>query len=195
MNIQFFVTDFFDSNVYLFENNGKKIMVDCGGTEEGIANLLKVIDFWPDYLLLTHGHIDHILSLPIFFKTGTKVFVHNSDAPYLRNPLYNLSSRLIGRTFKLEESVYDYDNLPKDLGIKVIHTPGHTPGSVCLLVDQHLFSGDTLFCGGIGNTSFPGGNYATEVHSIRKLLTLSHDVKVYPGHGSSTTIGQEQNTI
>jgi len=195
MDIRFIVTDFFDSNVYLFERNGKKIMVDCGGTEDGMANILKSIDFWPDYLLLSHGHIDHILALPIFLNTRTKIFVHTSDAHYLRNPNYNLSPKLIGRDFKWFESVYDYGDLPKELGVEVIHTPGHTPGSVCFLIDKHLFSGDTLFCGGIGNTSFPGSNYAAEILSVQKLLTLSPDITVYPGHGSSTTIGQEQNTI
>ena len=170
-------------------------MVDCGGTVEGIRAMLKNFDFWPDHLLLTHGHIDHILALPLFSKTDTKVYIHKNDAHFLSDPNFNLSTRLIGTRFVWDHVFFDYDELPKDLGIDVIHTPGHTPGSVCLAVGEHLFSGDTLFCDGIGNTIFPGGDYDMEIQSIQDLFELPLKTAVYPGHGPSTTIEAEKNTI
>ena len=110
-------------------------------------------------------------------------------------PRYNLSTRLLGTAFIWDHNFYDYSDLPDELGIKVISTPGHTPGSISLQIDGHLLTGDTLFCGGIGNTAFPGGDYITEVQSIKKLLELSPHLSVHPGHGGSTTIGDEKNTI
>ncbi len=195
MKIEAITTDFFDSNIYLFESNGQKIMIDCGGTATNISALLSSLDFCPDYVLLTHGHIDHILALSVFAGTDTKIFIHRDDAHFLRDPAYNLSSQLIGRQFVFEDNVFDYESLPKELEIQVLHTPGHTPGSVCLMIGEYLFSGDTLFCGGIGNTAFPGGDYPTEIASIKKLLMLPADTCVYPGHGCATTVANEQNTI
>lgn len=191
MNIQSFVTDFFASNVYLFERGGKKVMIDCGGTQQGTLQKLSQLAFAPDYILLTHGHIDHILSLPAFVDKA-KIFISQTDSHYLTIPAFNLSEQLIGRKFEFSENVYDYAKLPDELKIEVINTPGHTPGSVCLLADKHLFTGDTLFNGSIGNTGFPGGNYDTEISSVKKLLALPEDIIVYPGHGPTTTIKNEK---
>ena len=170
-------------------------MIDSGGSCESMKKLLSDINFEPDYILLTHGHIDHILSLPVFTTTNSKIFIHQADAHFLKDPSYNLSVSLTGQQFIFKSQVFDYKELPKELGIRVIHTPGHTPGSVCFMVQGHLFSGDTLFCGSIGNTIFPGGDYQTEITSVRNLLTLPLDTVVHPGHGCSTTIENEQNTI
>ena len=170
-------------------------MVDCGGSPEWISNLLQEADFEPDFLLLTHGHIDHILGLPHFAEAKTKVFIHPDDAHFLSEPDFNLSTYLLGTPFVWKQPVNYYCDLPKELGINVISTAGHTAGSVCLEVKDHLFSGDTLFCGGIGNTAFPGGDYATEVRSIQRLLQLFPQMRVHPGHGCSTTIEDEKNTI
>ncbi len=195
MKVRSFITDFFDSNIYLLDINEYKIMIDCGGTPIYIKTLLADNLFEPDYVLLTHGHIDHILSLSALNEAKTKVFIHKEDKKYLIDPDYNLSSRLIGSDFVWDASVYDYDSLPDVLGIEVIHTPGHSPGSVALKIDNCLFTGDTLFCNGIGNTAFPGGSLETELNSVKKLLTLSGNTIVYPGHGPATTIAKEQNLI
>lgn len=193
MKMQGFTTDFFDSNIYLLETNGHKIMIDAGGTPEFIKSLLQKQTFVPDYVLLTHGHIDHILALEML--ENAKIFIHKDDAHYLVDPNFNLSPRLIGHHFIFNDHVYDYEQLPNELGIDVIHVPGHSPGSVALLINNKLFTGDTLFCNGIGNTSFPGGDLNAELNSVKKLLSLPGDMLVYPGHGPSTTIASEQNSL
>lgn len=195
MKVQSFITDFFDSNIYLFDINKHKIMIDCGGTPSYIKRLLSANSFTPEYVLLTHGHFDHISSLVAVNETGAKVFIHKDDAKYLVDPEYNLSTKLTGDSFIWSNSVYDYDSLPMELGIEVIHVPGHSPGSVALKINNSLFTGDTLFCDGIGNTMFPGGNFETELDSVKKLLALPEDTIVYPGHGPTTTIAKEQNLI
>lgn len=194
MNVIQFTTDFFDSNNYLFEKNGVKFMVDCGGTTQYTANVLKQYNFIPDIVLLTHGHIDHILALSALKELGAKVFIHSNDACYLTDSSYNLSSYLIGQNFVCDCNTID-EQVLKEYGIDVLHTPGHSPGSVCYLIDDILFSGDTLFCGGIGNTSFPGGDHKTEITSVKRLLLLDKAITVYPGHGPKTTIAAEQNIL
>ncbi len=195
MKVCSFLTDFFDSNIYFFEINHKKIMIDAGGTPALIKELFSKHSFYPDYVLLTHGHIDHILSISELRDTSTKVFIHKADAHYLTDPAYNLSPKLIGYDFITDQHIYHYDDLPKNLGIDVIHVPGHSPGSVALKIHNCLFTGDTLFCNGIGNTMFPGGNLETELNSVKKLFSLPADTVVYPGHGPKTTIAKEQNLI
>lgn len=177
-------TDFFDSNVYLFERNGKRFMIDCGGTDT--ASLV----IKPDIILLTHAHIDHILSLRDFKQCD--IYVHKEEIPFLFDPGLNLSPQLIGKPYIFDGDYKDYHDLPSEYGIKVIHTPGHTPGSVSIQIDEYLFSGDTLFLGGIGNTSFPLGNEREERISLQKLFELPPDTIVFPGHGARTTIGQEK---
>ena len=191
MNIQSFVTDFFDSNIYLLKRGSKNIMIDCGGTEKGTLQKLSQLAFVPDFVLLTHGHIDHILALPAV-AAKAKIFISSIDKHYLTTPAFNLSEQLIGRKFEFGTNVYDYSQLPNELDINVLDTPGHTPGSVCLLMDKNLFTGDTLFCGGIGNTGFTGGSYEAEIKSVKRLLSLPEDIIVYPGHGPTTTIKNEK---
>ncbi len=192
MNVQTITTDFFDSNIYLFSRNGKRFLVDCGGTPENMKQMLEQLSFWPDYVLLTHGHIDHVLSLSLF-ADGVTVIIHPEDAKYLTDPSFNLSGMLLGRKMTFDVPVGDGGFLWEDFGIRMIHTPGHSPGSVCYLIDDCLFSGDTLFCGGIGNTSFPGGDYELEICSVRRLLALDGNITLYPGHGPSGSISAEKN--
>ncbi len=193
--LRLITTDFFESNIYLFEKNGKKFMVDCGGNAGNTLDQLKDNDFIPDYVLLTHGHIDHISSLSAVAQLGSTVLIHPKDAAFLTDSTLNLSNRLLGKEITFTGKIYDCTDLCPKLSISVLHTPGHTPGSVCYLVDDILFSGDTLFCGGIGNTMFPGGNYEQEICSIHSLLQLPEHIKVYPGHGNMTTILNEKHIV
>ncbi|MBQ6947771.1 MAG: MBL fold metallo-hydrolase [Clostridia bacterium] len=195
MIMKHFITDLLDANVYLFTKNHKCFMVDCGGTPESTRYQLENIGWWPDYLLLTHGHYDHISALDLFSNGKTRIVIHSEDAKYLNDPQYNLSGMLMGKDTCFEIETDDGDFLKNEYGIYMLHTPGHSPGSVCYAVDDVLFTGDTLFCNGIGNTAFPGGNYAQEIDSVQKLLSLEINYKVCPGHGPATYLFDERKSF
>lgn len=144
-------------------------------------------------IINTHGHGDHISSNG---KFKVPVYIHKLDADFLGNSELNLSAAF-GITIKSPPA----SHLLKDgdiievgsFKLKVIHTPGHTPGSISLLNDDVVFTGDTLFMGGIGRTDFPYGSNEQLIDSIKyKLLTLDEKTIIYPGHGSSSTIGMEK---
>ena len=180
-------------------------IVDPGGDDELIASQLRAHGLDPKLILLTHGHIDHIgavAPLKATFPQAT-LCIHQADAPMLADAGAALAS-LIGLALEPSEpdrTVADGDALALGpLAFEVLHTPGHTPGGIALLVRQPdgpdaVFSGDTLFAGGIGRTDFPGGSYTQLLESIRqRLFTLPDDTIVYPGHGEPTTIGEERRT-
>ena len=180
-------------------------IVDPGGDDELIATQLRAHELEPRLILLTHGHIDHTGAVASLTRTfpDVELCIHEADAPMLRDAGPALAS-LVGLAFEPAEP----DRLLADgdaiaLGphaFEVLHTPGHTPGGISLLVRQGdepdaIFSGDTLFAGGIGRTDFPGGSYTQLLGSIReRLFALPDDTCVYPGHGEPTTIGEERRT-
>lgn len=151
-------------------------------------------------LINTHGHWDHIADdSEIVRLTAAKVAIHQKDVKLLENPksvIYDLPFAIEG--VRPDIILNDGDVIEVgELRLKVIHTPGHTLGSICLYEENEkvLFSGDTLFAGTIGRTDLPGGSFDDIVKSIQeKLFVLDDDVVVYPGHGPSTTIGKEKQT-
>lgn len=190
-------TGMFDSNSYIIGDNGEGVLIDCGVASNEILkeindSLLKI-----KYIILTHGHIDHICSCSeVRNVTNAKLIIHESEKDAFANPLYNLSF-LIGKSFgtcEVDKTVQDGDVIEVGgLRYEIIHTPGHSPGSICLKVDNKLFTGDTLFKSGIGRTDLNGGNSREIEGSIKnKLYVLNDDVEVYPGHGMSSTIGYEK---
>jgi len=168
------------------------------------ANADKVLDYMDKEglilkkILLTHAHFDHILALKeLMDKTGAECILHKAEERYLKDASLNLAGDHIDQIGIIDEykMVDDGEVLTLDsLKIKVIHTPGHTVGSVCYLVNESiLISGDTLFSGSIGRFDFPLGSFDDEIRSIKeKLMLLDDDVKVCPGHGLSTTIGKQR---
>ena len=149
-------------------------------------------------VLLTHGHFDHILSLGDYAKEDTQVYISQADEPMLKDGALN-ASVLFGLenvSFDVEvNNVRDRDVIPLgDESITVISTPGHTEGSVCYLVGDKLFTGDTLFCGNIGRCDLPGGSYIKMKSSLKKLTSLEGDYRIYPGHDELTYLSKEKKT-
>ena len=182
-----------EANCYILEEkeSGKAAIIDPGGEAKKIKDFLKSKGLTPSFIILTHGHIDHIEAVGAF---NLPVYIHKDDEEFLYNPDKNLS--LTG--FKLDKKpkrlLDDGDKLQLgNLSLKIIHTPGHTPGGICILCDKILFSGDTLFSSGVGRTDFPYGNSRDLLKSIKdKLLILDDNIQVFPGHGPATTIGKEK---
>jgi len=154
----------------------------------------------PVAVVLTHGHIDHIAGVVALHSTfpDAKVYIHELDAEMLREPRANLSA-MSGMAFSAappDVSLQDGDVI-EQAGVKllVLHTPGHTPGGICLFCQAEgaAFVGDTLFAGSIGRTDFPGGSMRQLLSSVKdRLFTLPDETKVYPGHGPATTIAHEK---
>lgn len=181
------------------EKTGYAVLIDAPkDSAEEIANEAKKQRCEILCLINTHGHWDHIADVhDVVRLTAAKVAIHKKDAHLLENPksvIYDLPFRIEG--IKPDIVLDDGDVIEVgNLRLKVIHTPGHTLGSICLYEEDEkvLFSGDTLFAGTIGRTDLPGGSFDDIIKSIReKLFTLDDDVVVYPGHGPSTTIGKEK---
>lgn len=176
------------------------IIVDPGGDAELILAEIKRLGLKIRHVVNTHGHFDHILANRKVVKaTGAKLAIHPKDAPMLMAKLSSLA-----KFFGLEGII---PSPPPDLLLeegdelvvgklkfRVLHTPGHSQGSISLLAEGVVFTGDALFKMGIGRTDLPGGDYQTLMESIRnKLLTLPDETIVYSGHGPPTTIGAERS--
>ena len=147
-------------------------------------------------LVNTHGHFDHILfDEQIRAKFNIPLAVHKADAEMLSNPFQNGSYSFLNKSLSIEkpEILFSDGQIIKlsFAQFKVIHTPGHTEGGICLLFDGFILTGDTLFAGSIGRTDFPNGDYRKMLDSLEKLKKLPLKTVVYPGHGSITTIANE----
>lgn len=197
MIIKCLPTGMFGSNCYILGENGEAAVIDAGVNADEVYAEAQRENLKIKFIILTHGHIDHICSADrLRDMTDAKLLIHQADAEALTNAEVN-GSAYFGKSsaFRAADIVLkDADTL--DVGgfeMKIIHTPGHTQGGICIKVDNHLFTGDTLFRLGIGRTDLPGGSYNRIISSIQdKLMTLDDEVVVYPGHGESTTIGHER---
>ncbi|GAV24318.1 MBL fold metallo-hydrolase [Carboxydothermus islandicus] len=179
------------------EKTGEAVAIDPGGDGDKILSFIEQNGLKLKYIILTHGHGDHIAAVDeVRNKTGAKVLIHPKDAPMLLDPNKNLSG-FLGGAVKLapaDQEVVDGDEIIfGGEKLKVLHTPGHTLGSICLHGGDILFSGDTLFFGSVGRVDFPGGSWEKLLKSIReKIFTLPDDTQVLPGHGPETTVGYEK---
>lgn len=184
-------------NCYLLLSETAAVVIDPGFASDEALDFLKNAQSKERLIILTHAHYDHIgYALELSRQTNTKIAIGKFDNEALLNSYVNLAVM-----FHTELEPFSADLLLKDgdgfavgdIEFKVIHTPGHTVGSVSLLVDNVLFSGDTLFKESIGRTDFLGGSFGEIEKSIKKLYTLPEDTIVMAGHGENTTIGYEKN--
>ena len=179
---------------------GKTFVIDPGADIEKIEKYLP--EKGVDGILLTHGHLDHIYNMNILKeKYGAKVYIHKDDEKFLSD--FSLSAPFgipeghEKRDYKADIILSDGDII--DMGgfsCRVIYTPGHTPGGVCFYFEKEkiLFSGDTVFKGSYGRTDFPFGSYSDIMISVKKLFSaLPDEVRIYPGHGLSTTVRAEKD--
>ena len=187
------------SNCYIVGSEASKegMIIDPGDEAEVILRNVKDLGLEIRSIVLTHGHIDHIGALKeVKEATGAKVAIHTDEAKSLQEQSL---STMLGLSYPTplpaDRLLKDGDSINiGDLHFLVLHTPGHSPGCICLLGQGVLFSGDTLFNYGIGRADLPGSNYSQLMNSIHtKLMTLPDNTTVYPGHGPDTTIGAERN--
>ena len=188
------------ANCWIFgdENTREAVVVDPGAWVRKIQRTLESHDLTVKWIVVTHGHIDQVGAVSRLQElTGAPIYMNEADY-WLIEDLFTQADVFILREpdpFSIDVGLCDGDRLTMaGANFEVLHTPGHTQGSICLLMadQRQLISGDTLLFHSIGGTDLPGGNPVQLMHSIKaKLLTLDPETKVFPGHGPATTIGRE----
>ena len=208
MIIKTFVEPPIDNNNYLIvdEETKEAALIDCSFFDKSVIDCLREQNAKLKYILLTHGHFDHVggineLKIHIEYsenhaKTNVQTVLHKEDLNQIKNvnkylPMFGIPEMNIP---KIDKFVEDGEILYLgNLEIKVLHTPGHTQGGVCYLVENSLFSGDTIFRESVGRCDLEGGDFEQIVESIEnKIYTLPENTTIYPGHGKQTTVGWEK---
>lgn len=199
MILRQFTVGFLEVNNYLLidEISKEAVLIDCTEKNDKIDEVLEEYGAKLKYVLITHGHFDHVLGINDFKKMyDCEILINHGDEVVLQH----IDQFMAGFGFKKTE-VQKVDGFINDqqvlafggIEIKVIHTPGHSPGSVCYLIEDKLFSGDTIFKECVGRTDLFGGNFNELKKSIEeKVFTLDENIKIYPGHGDSTTVRNEK---
>jgi glyoxylase-like metal-dependent hydrolase (beta-lactamase superfamily II) len=203
MHIDTFVLGDFETNCYCLRADKSRqdcILIDPGLHPYPVVQYLEKENLAPVAIVITHGHIDHIGGVEIIRELypDSKVYIHKADAAMLTSPAGNLSM-VAGTVFQARPAEEILENHLEiriaGLRFEVLHTPGHTPGGICLYCPSEgvVFVGDTIFAGSVGRTDFPGGSHQQLIDSIRNhLLNLPETTKLYPGHGPATTIRNEK---
>ncbi len=203
MFVKMYAVGMLETNCYLVGSleEGESIVIDPGfDTDTACQNLLSIVDqkgLDVKFVVNTHGHSDHVSGNSILKKaTGAQILIHEQDASMLseggRDLAYMFGFRFAPSfpdRFLKEGDIIKVGSI----GLRVIHTPGHSRGSISLFGEGAVFTGDALFAGSIGRYDLPGGSFHELIKSIRnKLITLPEQTKVYPGHGPASTIGEEK---
>lgn len=189
-----------EANCYLVSDGQSAAcaVVDPGGEAARLEEICREHGLQPQVILLTHGHVDHMAgAAELKAATGAPVLIHDGDRDFVEHP-HPYFAQMVGGApaVQVDGELTDGQKLlVGELTLEVLHTPGHSPGSVCLLVEEALLTGDTLFAGSVGRTDLPGGSTATLEASLRRLLdTCQPETMVYPGHGPASTIEEEAET-
>lgn len=198
MDIKIIPCGILKTNCYILsDEKAQGIMIDPGADSDAILGYVQEMGIRVKYIVNTHGHWDHIgANIPVAEGTGASILIHALDKDFLEDEKLNLSGAfgVVGRGGMPEELLTDGDMVAAgSIHLQVLHTPGHTQGSISLLGEGMVFAGDALFRGSIGRTDLPTGNMEAMNRSLmEKLLVLPDDTVVYPGHGKPTTIGAEK---
>lgn len=199
LEIERYTVGILKTNCYLIKDldTEKLAIIDPGSTSEDLDKKLNEYKDKVEYILLTHGHFDHIKAVGKYKKiTKSQVVACEFEKDIILDPKLNLSARYIRKgldDFKVDIWLNDLDTIM--LGkteIKLIYTPGHTCGSCCYIADRNIFSGDTLFKEEIGRTDLATGNYKDMLKSLKRLYNLKGTYRIYPGHGEETTLEFER---
>ena len=185
MNIQKLTLGLYQTNTYLLANDTEAVVIDPGYEADTILDALagKTLKA----ILLTHGHFDHVGAVKeLVAETGCAVWIHAAEATM--PPMGTAGPLYFTHTYDEGDTVSPIAGLE----LTVLHTPGHTPGSVCLLMGKEMFSGDTLFACSFGRTDLPGGDPRKMMESLRRLASLQGNFFIHPGHGGSTTLDAEK---
>lgn len=203
MKVNRLVLGEYENNCYIVRNSdeaGDCLIIDTGLDVLPLLKFLERGKLTPAAVILTHGHIDHIAGVEMLRKKypSILIYIHKLDAEMLTDAAANLSI-MTGSSLTAGKADYlidEGDTIDKaGIRLRVIHTPGHTPGGICLYSEKDgiIFVGDTLFAGSVGRADFPNGNMQQLIKGIKlKLFTLPEDTIAYPGHGPETTIGREK---
>ncbi|PJA27029.1 MAG: MBL fold metallo-hydrolase [candidate division Zixibacteria bacterium CG_4_9_14_3_um_filter_46_8] len=188
------------ANCYLVgcEKTRAGIVIDPGDAGDFVISKIKQNKLRIDKIVLTHGHLDHIGAVEYLRNIlGAKVLIHSGDAEMLTSPERNLSAFTASPMAAKEPDILLEDGQIIEFGetaLKVLHTPGHSPGGISLYGEGVVFTGDTLFLGSVGRTDLPNGDFDLLMSSIQgKLFALPDETIIYPGHGPETTVEQEKN--
>ena len=187
MNLQKLTLGLFQTNTYILSNGTEAAVIDPGYEPDTILDRAAQMGLTIKAVLLTHGHFDHVGAVKeLVAETGCEVYIHAAEATL--PPMMTAGELYYTRTYAEGDTITPISGVE----LKVLHTPGHTPGSVCLLWGDQMFSGDTLFEGSCGRVDFPGGDPQEMLKSLRRLASLQAEYQVHPGHGESTTLNREK---
>ena len=182
----------YDANCYIVMDEKTKdaVVLDPGGDGEMLERAIKDMKANVKSILLTHGHMDHVGGVEYLSdKLNVPFYISKIDEEYMEKDNYVFGSIRNANGYLEDGNALSFGSL----NIKVIATPGHTKGGLCFLIEDKLFTGDTLFQGSIGRTDFIGGSFPEIIDSIKtKLLLLGDEIEVYPGHGPKSSIGYEK---
>lgn len=199
MKILTFKVGVFQTNTFIVHNNNIGFVIDPGCNASDILNIIEINEIKITHIFLTHGHYDHIMASNIIAqKTNSKIIMHKSDITLLKKEMILQIMPDINNLYeyiepKIDSYAYDANTYQSgDLIIKVIHTPGHTEGSVVYKINNYLFTGDTLFKLNCGRCDLIGGDYKKLLSSLQKLSRISGNSYILPGHGEITTLDFER---